>query len=98
MGRTAGFLTVLVAVSMIVTAGAARAGIPAPSVVDLGPAGQSVTGAPMAAGRIVSLAADPFTPRRYLALSDAALWVSTDAGNTWSRLPGLERFGEHEFT
>lgn len=63
----------------------------------LGPNGLDTGKAPSPSGRVQDIAKDPFVSNRYLALSDAALWQSTDGGSTWTKLPGLERFGQWNF-
>jgi hypothetical protein len=64
---------------------------------ELGPFGIDPSGAPSPSGRVEDMAKDPFATHRYLALSDAALWQSTDDGAHWTHLPGLERFGQWIF-
>src|SRR4051812_11165545 len=63
----------------------------------LGPFGIDRNQAPNPAGRVQDMAADPFVAHRYLALSDAALWQSTDDGAHWTKLDGIERFGQWSF-
>ena len=54
-------------------------------------------------GRVADMAVDPATSKsldkRILAVSDnGGLWQSTDTGNTWIRLSGLDRYGQFQLT
>jgi len=82
-----------------------RSPIPQDSIVPpalsvLGPLGVSNTGHAIASGRVEDVEADPFDPtgKRLLAISDAELWESVDDGTTWRLLPGLDRFGQFNFS
>jgi hypothetical protein len=70
---------------------------PVQSLPALGPFGVNNANGPSPSGRIQDIAADPFVAHRYLALSDAALWQSTNDGHDWTRLVGLGRFAQWNF-
>lgn len=70
---------------------------PAWTLPSLGPSGVDNTNSPSPSGRVQDIAADPFVAHRYLALSDAALWQSTNDGQSWSRLVGLAPFAQWNF-
>jgi hypothetical protein len=71
--------------------------VPTPTLPVLGPFGQDASGHPMASGRVEDIAVDPFNASHYLALADAGLWQSANGGRTWTGLPGLGQFGQHNF-
>lgn len=79
------------------TTGPARASGPVVAVGALGPYGVTTGGASMASGRVQDVAVDPSNPQHWLAVSDAALWVSQDAGVKWTLLPGLHRYAQWQF-
>jgi hypothetical protein len=71
-----------------------------PAISILGPLGVSDSGRGIASGRVEDVEADPFDPtgKHLLAISDQALWESADDGMTWHLLPGLDRFGQFNFS
>jgi hypothetical protein len=70
---------------------------PVVTLPSIGPSGVDAAQAPSPSGRVQDIAADPFVAHRYLALSDAALWQSTNDGASWSKLTGLDSFGQWMF-
>jgi hypothetical protein len=65
----------------------------------LGPDGVDPSGRPIASGRVQDVEADPFegSGQRLLALSESALWESTDGGRQWHHLSGLDQYGQWSF-
>jgi len=103
--RTCWFVPLLaVTVALLAIAapasGRSVAGLPEQIINSLGPRGLDPSGQPIASGRIQDVEADPFDPsgQRLLALSDAALWESTNGGGQWHRLQGLEHFAQWNFS
>jgi hypothetical protein len=94
---TAVAATVALACLLAAAAAAASSPVTALGLTALGPSGVNALGVGMAAGRVQDVAQDPFDANHLLALSDAALWESTDGTRTWHHLTGLERFGQWSF-
>jgi hypothetical protein len=67
---------------------------PLQTLTALGPAGLNQDGVGIASGRVQDVEQDPFDGRHLIAMSDAALWDSHDAGARWSQLTGLEPTGQ----